>query len=99
MREGALFYTSGDNQQNKYGGLLKISENGTATTLMYWEDADTGYDFSGFDNERKNRDRTLLSLSPISNNGNFYRLAIEDSDGNAETKDDYVMELISFIRN
>jgi hypothetical protein len=88
MRDGALFYTSGETPQNKFG-LMKISKNGMAAPLMYLEDIDTENNIYMED----------IIYAQISDNGNFYYLTIEDSDDGSETKGDDVRKIISFIRN
>jgi hypothetical protein len=86
MREGALFYTSGEGNKR---GLMKIGKNGIATMLMYYEEAGT----------INNIPMKEIRNSQFSDNGNFYRLGIDDADGNHDTEGDNVIKLISFIRN
>ncbi|MDR0903228.1 MAG: hypothetical protein LBM59_01180 [Ruminococcus sp.] len=95
LREGALFYTSGEIPLNEFG-LLKINKNGMATHLMDWEDSGTGIEFSA---KELNELYGISDPADFSENGNFYKLNIVDSDGNNETEGDDVIKLISFIRN
>jgi hypothetical protein len=88
MRDGALFYTSGETAWNENKrGLMKIGKTGIANMLMYWGET------------VNNVSTREIVHSEVSDNGNFYRLTIEDSDGNNETEGDDVIKLISFIRN
>jgi hypothetical protein len=97
MREGALFYTAGELPEDKYdeGGLIKINKNGSATRLMYWEEADIGVGFSG----DEYKEYTFSQDAQFSHDGDFYKFTTADSDGNDETEGDEVIKLISFIRN
>jgi hypothetical protein len=98
IRDGALFYTAGELPDDEFERdcLIKIDKNGSASRLMYWEEAGNDLNHSA---ENNDVDFSDMKYSYITHNGNFYYIKTEDSDGNDETEGDEVIKLISFIRN